>query len=286
MRTLGIRSPATLIQSPGLQPPWYTHQSRSTPPPYTSPSASIIMDSRETLDTAHYRDQFDPHGYPHSDRFISPVWNQRFTLLLAFVTTIIMTFTIFFAYNSSLEHPVSSGLIFDKPERSILALNILSQVTIFCLAELTACVFEALRWGFASSASGTSAYTFLALSRATNIFGVIFLLFGKPAVPRPEKDGYRLWGGQRYLNPNCLVLIKGYFSLYCEWSSVFSYFPTSRSNQHIRASINFRSSRRELAQWIHPLRKSAVSIWRPLQSSGGIFQLFWQTARGSKLVRH
>jgi hypothetical protein len=54
------------------------------------------------------------------------------------------------------------------------------------------------------------------LSRATNVFGVIFLLFGKPAVPRPEKDGYRLWGGQRYLSPSCLVLIEGYFSLPCD----------------------------------------------------------------------
>lgn len=128
----------------------------------------------------------------------SPIRRQRFTLLLAYSTAICMSFTIYFAYNSSLERPLSTWLIFERPERAILALNIASQITVFLLGELTISVLEAIRWVFACSASGTSAYTFLALSRATNIFGVFCLLHGKGRTPRKlERDGHRLWGSQR-----------------------------------------------------------------------------------------
>lgn len=128
-----------------------------------------------------------------------PIRQQRFTLLLAVLTALCMIFTIFFAYNSSLELPLSTKLIFERPERSILALNVASQITIFCLAELTSVVLEATRWAFACTSSGTSAYTFLALSRATSIMGVLSLLFYSGAKPKTfQKDGHRLWGGQRY----------------------------------------------------------------------------------------
>jgi hypothetical protein len=130
----------------------------------------------------------------------SPLHQQRFTVLLALLTAMCMSFTVFFAYNSSLERPVSSTLIFEKPERSILVLNIASQMTIFCLAELTSSVLESTRWAIASSDSGTPAYTFLALSRATSIVGVLCLL-GKSDGPRTtfQGDGHRLWGSQRYV---------------------------------------------------------------------------------------
>lgn len=137
----------------------------------------------------------------------SPFRQQRFTLLLAVLTAICMSFTAFFAYNSSLEHPISSKLIFENPERSILVLNIASQVTIFCLAELTSSVLEAIRWAFACTSSGVAAYTFLALSRATSSIGVLCLILGKGANPRKvQRDGHMLWGGQRYVL-TCSTLI-------------------------------------------------------------------------------
>ena len=142
---------------------------------------------------------FHSHNYPEATRneFLSPIQKQRSTLLLACLTAGFMAFTIFFAYNSSLDHPVSPSLIFSRPERSVLVLNIASQLTIFCLAELTSCVFEAIRWAFACSAAGTNAFTFLSLSRATNAFGVLCLLFGRSGDHTFGMDGHRLWGGQR-----------------------------------------------------------------------------------------
>src|SRR5271169_6443774 len=133
---------------------------------------------------------------PTSNDFQSPMRKQRYTLILATLTAGCMAFTVFFAYNSSLEHPMSSKLIFNRPEKSILVLNIASQITIFCLAELTTCVLDAVRWAFASSVTGASAYTFLALSRATNVIGVVCLLLGKDS-QESGRDGHRIWGGQR-----------------------------------------------------------------------------------------
>ena len=144
-----------------------------------------------TVDTSSFRTRL--HG-PRASRRRWPV----FTLLLALLTSLSMSFTVFFAYNSSSENPISRKLIFSKPERSILILNLASQITIFCLAELTSSVLETLRWTFACAASGIPVYTFLALSRSTNIVGVLFLLFGGGAgITTIRRDGHRLWGSQR-----------------------------------------------------------------------------------------
>src|SRR5579862_4231149 len=141
--------------------------------------------------------QYNPRGPPPQVDFHSPLWNQAFTFGIAFITTLMMAFTIFFAYNCSLEHPVAPFLIFKSPSTSILVLNIVSQLTIFCLSEMTIWVLEALRWALASSLGGIPAYTFLALSRATSAVGVLFLMLGRNE-RGVRRDGHRLWGGQRY----------------------------------------------------------------------------------------
>jgi hypothetical protein len=126
---------------------------------------------------------------------------QFFTLLLVILTALTMSFTVFFAYNSSLPEPISRNLIFAKPERSILVLNLASQITIFCLAELTSSVLEVLRWALACTVHGVSAHTFLALGRSTNVVGVLFILFGRGAKGKAsvQRDSHRLWGSQRYI---------------------------------------------------------------------------------------
>src|SRR5271156_1852292 len=122
----------------------------------------------------------------------SRIWNQAFTFGLTAMTTVMMALTIIFAYNSSVEHPLTQKLIFTNPSTNILVLNILSQLAIFCLSELTIWVFAAVRWSFASSLSGIPAYTFLALSRATNSIGVLALLLGRNEHGL-KQDSHRLW---------------------------------------------------------------------------------------------
>ena len=109
-----------------------------------------------------------------------------------------MFFTIFFVYNSSLADPYLSDLVFNRPERIILVLNVLSQVTVFLLAELTIAALEAVRWAFVCSPSGISAVTFLSLSRATNLMGTINLMGATGSSPwKFQNDGHRLWGMQK-----------------------------------------------------------------------------------------
>jgi hypothetical protein len=138
-----------------------------------------------------------PQGPVQPNRFQYPIEKQRYTLLLALFTCGAMIFTVFFAYNSSLIKPLSTRLIFNTPATSVLMLNIASQVTIFSLAELTICVFEAIRWAFASSARGVQGYTFLSLSRATNVVGVLALLTAGTTAKQPFSGSHRFWGSQR-----------------------------------------------------------------------------------------
>ena len=150
----------------------------------------------------------------------SRVWNQASTLVLTGLTTLMMTLTIFFAYNSSAEHPLTHKLIFANPSTNILVLNVLSQLAIFCLSELTTWVFAAVRWSFASSLSGIPAFTFLVLSRATNPLGVLALLLGRND-PGFSRDSHRFWGGQRYFLSGQLLIEKDIFphSTRCAGSS-------------------------------------------------------------------
>lgn len=125
---------------------------------------------------------------------------QRYTLMVLATATMCLSFTIFFAYNSSIQHPLSTTLILAQPERSISVLNILSQITIFLFGWLTSTAMENVRWAYACSRTGTSTYTFLVLSGATNIVGVLRLLVSKDTRPDFRRDGHRLWGSQRYFS--------------------------------------------------------------------------------------
>jgi hypothetical protein len=138
---------------------------------------------------------------PAQHRVRHHVLKQRsFSLFLAVLAVASLSVTIFFAYNCSLPQPLSTRLMPQSPAKSILVLNFLSQIAMFCLAELASCVLGVLGWAFASHPSGTPAYTFLALSRATNLAGVLYLITGKGPKPgKLQRDGHRIWGIQRYV---------------------------------------------------------------------------------------
>jgi hypothetical protein len=143
-------------------------------------------------------DQLLPTGRVGRQRGEYPARKHRFTILMAILTTIILGATIFFAFNCSLAQPVSPALRFDLPERNVFVLTLLTQLTIFSLAELTSTVLDLVRWAFSCSAQGVPAFTFLALSRATNVLGVLYLVLGKAQSSRGfQASGHRLWGCQR-----------------------------------------------------------------------------------------
>ena len=130
----------------------------------------------------------------HESKTYRHLRNQIATYLIAIITLICMISTIVFAYNSSLETPLLPTLVAKSPERTILILNIMSQVTLFSLAELTTVTMDATRWALAGSTTGTSALTFLALSKATTLLGALVL-----SIRNGKSDGnsHRIWSMQR-----------------------------------------------------------------------------------------
>jgi hypothetical protein len=150
----------------------------------------------------------------------SPLRIFLLTWLVAVATCGSVGFTIYFAYNASLESPLSDWLIFSRPELTILVLSGSSQITIFLLGVFTDGLLENVRWAFASGDDGVSALSTLALSPATGYIGVLVLLFSglgwphsgkeKWKIKAPLMDNYRIWGCQRYLSFERLIWCHGY----------------------------------------------------------------------------
>jgi hypothetical protein len=139
----------------------------------------------------------------------SPLRQHLFTLFQACLSFGLLFFTIFFAVNCSLDPPPWQKFTFQRPERSITCLNILSHASMFVLAALTSSVFDMVRWALASSDSGLAALTFTLLGRATNVMGVLYLLLfasvpWKSRLSCDVKSGMRIWGSRRYI---CFALV-------------------------------------------------------------------------------
>ena len=141
-------------------------------------------------------------GSAHSQAtMLRPVWRQ---LMLPWVFVLLsaswIIFTFYFAYNCTVHDPPSPSLVFAKSSRTILLLSILSQGTIFLLGELSATIFEAVRWARCSSERGITAFSFLVLSRGTGLAGVIRLLWKTNAGwPALSMNGHCIWALQRLI---------------------------------------------------------------------------------------
>ena len=127
----------------------------------------------------------------------SPIRQLFWSWILSVVASVWVIFTVYFAYNCTLDRPLSTRLMFSRPDNTILALNVLSHGTIFLLGHLTSSVFEAVRWALASSKNGISVFSFIGLSRATSPLGVMTLMVGNAGSKLFARDGHRLWGFQR-----------------------------------------------------------------------------------------
>jgi hypothetical protein len=114
----------------------------------------------------------------------------RQTWLLAFTTAILFCFTMFYANTVLISVSPVPHFFSLSPGKTITVVNVLSHGVAFLLLQLTGSVFEALRWALASSRSGISLMSFLALGPATSILGVLGLC---------RKIGVHLiWCIQRY----------------------------------------------------------------------------------------
>src|SRR5213592_3876402 len=130
-------------------------------------------------------------SFRKSNRLIFRLRSRFITYTMAIITAICITSTIFFAYNSSLEKPLVASLVAKRPARTILVLNVMSQITLLSLAELTTLVMDAIRWALACGATWMSTFTFLALSQATSFLGALYLSFGSVKIGgKFERNGH------------------------------------------------------------------------------------------------
>ena len=118
--------------------------------------------------------------------------------LLHWPPAVWIAFTTIFAFNCSRSKPFAYSLFLSKSEDSILVLNILSHGTLLLLGTLTLQAFETVRWALASSRNGIPAGSFLGLSRATGLFGVLRLFVSRNWGGFLRLDGQQFWGVQRY----------------------------------------------------------------------------------------
>jgi hypothetical protein len=111
---------------------------------------------------------------------LEPRWRRSLPMGLLLVATFLwLAVTTWLSLASSSSRPPR---FFQKPERTVLVLSLLSNGALFLLGELTSGMCEMLRWTIALRSSGVGIATFLGLSRATSNFGVINLLFSNQNV--------------------------------------------------------------------------------------------------------
>jgi hypothetical protein len=125
--------------------------------------------------------------------------------ILALLSGLWMIFTIIFAFNCSLPKPFATWLLPSRSEDALLILNVCSHATVLLLTALTSGAFEAVRWAHAASKNGIPALTFLGLSRATGLLGVLSLFIGGDKRGFLKRDGEQFWGTQRYYLPEASI---------------------------------------------------------------------------------
>jgi len=113
--------------------------------------------------------------------------SNLFFVIAAFVLS---NLVLYYAYEALLSPRPALGKLFFPPSITIFVINVLSQGVAFLMAHLFASIFENLRWTFTSQKTGVRMTTFLGLSRATSLLGVVRLLC--------VKGPHRFWCLQRY----------------------------------------------------------------------------------------
>ena len=117
-----------------------------------------------------------------------------FAWCLWIVTVLWCSITLYYAHNATLSNP-NEHLIPDDSEWTIGILNFMSAGSALLLTVLTSTVLNRMRWVLATQPNGVDFKNFIGMSPATNVFGVLGLLF-----PDQCKSGKR----ERWLIQRCV----------------------------------------------------------------------------------
>jgi hypothetical protein len=148
--------------------------------------------SRRGLEFPYYfESHLAPSGFDLTSgggRKLGCPWRQEFmTWILSAFPIGSFALTVLFAWNANSGQHADTRFLFQDPGRTILVLQVLTNITTICMAELAMSAYEAvhpsscdsdlkIRWAMATR--GTRLSDFIALSRSTAFYGQMCLLFG------------------------------------------------------------------------------------------------------------
>jgi hypothetical protein len=108
-----------------------------------------------------------------------PTTFKQFKWTIGLFSATIPLFAVLFLYIYAAliaQHPKLGRLLF-SPSRTIFVVGLLSQVVALLIKHFFDNVFDALRWQLASRRGGVRTTSFLGLSGATSLLGIITLIF-------------------------------------------------------------------------------------------------------------
>jgi hypothetical protein len=123
-----------------------------------------------------------------------PVW------ILLGLSMLITSITVYYCWNASLASSPSARFLWNQPETTVFTINLLSYISTVLVSNLVSYTGDQLRWAKSCREEGFSFLSFLALSSATSVAGLVHLLFS----PRPSVNSSkakikpRWWSLQRY----------------------------------------------------------------------------------------
>jgi hypothetical protein len=117
-----------------------------------------------------------------------------------YIVTLLLSGALFFYIHAALVSQNSPlGPLLLDPSKTVLLVSALSQSFVLLLQFLLSCVFNNLRWQLAARDSGVLVSTFLGLSRATSLWGIVMLM---------RRRIHVIWGIHRYALSPCFDLHK------------------------------------------------------------------------------
>lgn len=151
----------------------------------SSPAFPIRITSDESAQATSFHDtttasnQLDGENIKSSGTLLPKRFLQlRYTIVSCFATIPLSIVLFVYVYESLVSKNPTLGPLLFSPSRTLLVITILSQGLGLLIMLLFSLVFEALRWQLISRRKGIGSTTFLGLSSATPMLGIIRLLFG------------------------------------------------------------------------------------------------------------
>ena len=120
--------------------------------------------------------------------------------LLAACSIALTSFTVYYGWNASFSSSPSARFLWNQPDNTIFTVNVLSYLATILVSTLVTATCDQLRWTKCCAEQGMPFLTFLALSSATPVSGLLHLLLSPlpPLVSLLRSMGPRLWSLQRY----------------------------------------------------------------------------------------